>query len=204
MLLNPDNLKRLSSALSELRAKQIYVPPLKEEFLSKGHACHFRAEIPEAKGIRIDVLAKMRGCEPFDILWRRRKKINFKGNFTINVIGLSDLVQSKKTQRDKDWLMLKRLMEIDILTTKKPSLGKVKWWLKECRTHELLLQLSKRYPHIIQQCSKERPLLRYAVLKDNNRLLSSLLEEEDMERLKDRSYWTPLRKELEQLRRAIR
>lgn len=199
ILLSSDNLKRIAKALKELNAEQIYVPSLKEEYLSKGHACHFRAGMSEAKGIRIDIMSKMRGCNSFEKLWEKRKRVRIEGRI-INIISLKDLVQSKKTQRDKDWLMLKRLIEIDILNTQQPALGRIKWWFLECRTPELLVKILERYPHLAKECSKKRPLLKYAIEKSLEKLDSSLLEEEKIERYKDKLYWEPLRKELEQLR----
>lgn len=203
LFLSPNNLKRLTDALKELKAKQIYIPPLKEDFLTRGHACHFRAGARKAKGIRIDVLAKMRGCDPFETLWARRKIVNIAKQIKINVVSLQDLVQSKKTRKDKDWLMLKRLVEIDILNTKKPTLSNIKWWLTECRTPELLIQLSEKYPRVIKQCLKKRALLKYAIRKNPRKLSSLLLKEENAEREKDKLYWSPLIKELEILRRTI-
>ena len=56
-------------------------------------------------GLRIDMLSVLRGCAPFDELWKRRKTVTIDGGIDIEVIGLGDLVQSKKTQRDKDWFL---------------------------------------------------------------------------------------------------
>lgn len=199
ILLSSANLKRLEKALKELNAGQIYVPSLSEEFLFKGHACHFRARVSGAKGIRIDIMSKMRGCDSFEKLWKRRKRVRI-GRRIINVINLKDLVQSKKTQRDKDWLMLKRLIEIDILNTQQPAFDRIKWWFLECRTPELLIKLSGKYPYIAKECSKKRSLLKYAITESQEEVYTSLLKEEEIERNKDRLYWAPLRKELEQLR----
>ena len=44
-------------ALDELKAEPIFVPPLGSEVLLQGHACHFRVQISEARGIRIDVMS---------------------------------------------------------------------------------------------------------------------------------------------------
>jgi len=61
-----DNLDRLRKALTELRAEAVFVPSLGKEVLLKGHACHFRVHIPEAEGIRIDVMSVMHGCQSFE------------------------------------------------------------------------------------------------------------------------------------------
>ena len=181
---------------------QIYVPPLNVDYLARGHACHFRAGLDEIKGIRIDILARMRGCAPFEELWSRKKTVKINRSLTVDIIGLEDLVQSKKTQRDKDWFMFKRLLEIDILSTTRPSIDKIEWWLSECITAELLVQLSEKYPPAVKRCLENRPLLKYAAQKNLDKLASALLEEERTEREKDKIYWGPLRKELERLRRV--
>lgn len=126
ILLDPENIDRLKKALNALHAEQVYIPPLEVDYLKKGHACHFRCKLEEVRGIRIDIMAKLRGCSPFNDLWKRRKTIYVDG-IKVDLIGLEDLVQCKKTQRDKDWFMLQRLIEIDILETKKPSIKKIKW-----------------------------------------------------------------------------
>ena len=59
-----ENLARLESALADLQARCIAVPPFRLDYLLRGHAVHFRAEHPEALGMRIDVMAVMRGVAP--------------------------------------------------------------------------------------------------------------------------------------------
>ncbi|MDO9027999.1 MAG: hypothetical protein Q7U68_03970, partial [Candidatus Roizmanbacteria bacterium] len=196
------NLQKLQMALEALKAELIYVPPLEIKYLEKGHACHFRCNAKDVKGLRIDVISKLRGCESFDKLWERRQTIQLKESGSIEVIGLKDLVQSKKTQRDKDWLMLRRLVENDIILykDKNPSVEQIKWWLLQCRTPETLFKLVKKYPKIARDCNKDRHLLTSAIQQDLQKLNFYLQEEEHMERQKDVEYWVPLRKELEVLR----
>ena len=54
-------LERLRAALWELQAAVIAVPPLSLEQLRRGHAVHFRCRHPEAAGLRVDVMSKLRG-----------------------------------------------------------------------------------------------------------------------------------------------
>lgn len=56
-----DNLRRLQAAVKNLRAESIAVPPFERRFLEAGHAVHFRCRLPEADGIRLDVMSKIRG-----------------------------------------------------------------------------------------------------------------------------------------------
>jgi hypothetical protein len=46
VLSSADNLSRLRSALDELRAEVIVVPPFERKYLDGGHAIHFRAHHP--------------------------------------------------------------------------------------------------------------------------------------------------------------
>lgn len=200
VLLNDKNLQNIKFALKDLKAKQIYYPPLKKGYLERGHACHFRCGLPELRGFRVDVIARLRGCDDFNELWKRKKTIKSLYGVKINIIGLQDLVQSKKTQRDKDWLMLKRLVEADILKNRETSIKKAEWWFRECRTPELLIELVKRYRGICKKISKERYLLKWAEKNNVEQLEGYLHREEKIEREKDKIYWKPLRRELENLR----
>src|SRR5215210_5230743 len=111
VLVEPENIIRLRNALEHLNAKRIAVPPFESEYLARGHAVHFRCQHPEASGLRVDIMSKMRGVDPFSNLWARRETlVDEKGN-EYELLSLPDLVQAKKTQREKDWPMIRRLME---------------------------------------------------------------------------------------------
>lgn len=195
------NIEKLQNALNALKAELIYVPPLKIEYLRRGQACHFRCKAYGLHGLRVDVISKMRGCAPFEELWKRKRRIRLKNGISINVLGLEDLLQSKKTQRDKDWLMLKRLVENDINLNKgSPSEDKIRWWLLESRNIESLIRLAKDYPALAKKCAGKRPLLSLAIQQDIKNLSKQLWQEELLERKRDIEYWEPLRKELEALR----
>jgi hypothetical protein len=55
-----------------LQADLIAVPSFDIEHLRKGHAIHFRCRHPEAAGLRVDVMTRMPGVDPFPQLWKRR------------------------------------------------------------------------------------------------------------------------------------
>jgi hypothetical protein len=197
----PENLALLKEALNLLQADQIFFPNLATPALNRGHACHFRCHIPEAKGLRIDLLAKMRGCSDFEKLYERRAIVNLPEIGEVSLLSLTDLVQSKKTQREKDWHMIRRLIETDILQFhNKPDENKVRFWLKECRTPSHLISLASDYPALFQEVLGIRPLLEFAWKKDLNELEERLKMEENLEKEKDREYWLPLKRELEKWR----
>ncbi|GAG11894.1 unnamed protein product, partial [marine sediment metagenome] len=198
-----ENLECLQKALDALKAELIYVPPLEIDYLKRGHACHFRCGAEDVKNLRIDVISKLRGCDPFDKLWERKKTVLAKGSTDLDVIGLRDLVQSKKTQRDKDWFMLKRLVDNDIILNKdNPPDGRVRWWFRECRDAGTLVELAEKYPEIAKECTLDRQLLASAIIPDVQSLNLQLRDEEMAERQKDTEYWIPLKEELETLRKS--
>lgn len=199
--ITPENLALLNEALKLLQAEQIFFPNLEANFLDRGHACHFRCNISEAKGLRIDLLAKMRGCADFETLYSRCAIVNIPEIGKITLLSLPDLVQSKKTQREKDWFMIRRLIEADILQFQnKAEENKIRFWLEECRTPSHLVSLTSDYPDLYQEIIPKRPLLEYARKKDFNTLEERLKIEEISEKEKDREYWLPLKKELEKWR----
>lgn len=198
---SPANLKRLQAALHDLDAESIYFPPLSAAVLRRGHACHFRSRLPALHRLRIDVMARMRGVDSFARLWNRRVEIPVPGVGQLAVMGLPDLVQAKKTQRDKDWPMIRRLIESDIATRGgKGDSARVEFWLKECRTFEVLRELARREPALARRVAFRRPALRAVMSGNASRATAFLRKEEDAERARDRRYWAPLRRELERWR----
>jgi hypothetical protein len=123
----------------------------------------------------------------------------------VNVLSLPDLVQAKKTQRDKDWPMIRRLVEVDYHNrSQRPSRAQKHFWLSEARTPELLIEIARRYPTLTIAVQPTRPLIQYALDGDAERLAEALIIEEQAIRAADRRWWQPLREELLVLRRQAR
>lgn len=203
ILAEPDNLHRLQSALNELRAECIAVPPFEAIYLKRGHGVHFRCHHPDADGMRIDLLSVMRNVAPFPDLWSRRTSITTKDGVAFDILALPDLIQAKKTQRDKDWPFIRRLVEADYFQKcNSPTDDQVVFWLTECRTASLLIELAKKYKTMAQTVARRRTLIGFALEGNEPRTSEGLQEEEDHEREADRIYWLPLRRELDQLRHA--
>ncbi len=195
------NLARLKKALAELQAEVIAVPRFEIKYLRRGHAIHFRCQHPEALRMRVDVMSKMRGVDSFAKLWRRRTVIQLPDGTVCDLLSLPDLVQAKKTQRDKDWPMIRRLVEAHYFQHReKPNQAQLKFWLLELRTPELLLELARTHPAICRSLTSRRHLLANTILGKVGRLEGALQTEETAERAADRFYWLPLFKELEKLR----
>jgi hypothetical protein len=201
VLASPANLHRLQAAVDALQAEVIAVPPFSREFLERGHAVHFRCRHPDAEGMRVDVMAKLRGVSSFDELWSRRTTWDLPGSLTIETLSLPDLVASKKTQRDKDWPMIRRLVEVNYdAAFSSPTPEQVRFWLEEMRSAEPLLEIAQRFPMDAADVAGRRDAVKVAVTGDAEQVRLALMAEEARERELDREYWTPLRQELESLR----
>jgi hypothetical protein len=203
LLASPDNLNRLSAALRDLEAELIAVPPLRLDYLQKGHAVHFRCRRSDVSGLRIDILSRMRGVDEFEALWGRRTTVEIGNGEAYDLISLPDLVLSKKTQRDKDWPMIRRLVEAHYYANRERlSPEQVEFWLREARTPELLIEVAAAHPAVADSMIRTRPLISLATGALLEELERALAEEQARERVADRAYWQPLREELERLPHA--
>jgi len=123
----------------------------------------------------------------------------------VEVLSLPDLAQSKKTQRDQDWPMLRRLVEVSYLTFRGEATdARVELWLLELRTPALLIEAAARHSGRARELAARRPLLADALAGREDEVTGGLAREEAAERAADRAYWAPLRAELEALRRQAR
>jgi hypothetical protein len=198
ILADLDNLTRLRAALRDLDAQPVAVPPLDSDYLARGHAVHFRCA--NAEGVRLDLMSAMRGVAPFAELWNRRTTLEVDDDL-IDLLSLPDLVQAKKTQRDKDWPMIRRLVEANYLTSRDdPTEEQIAFWSRELRTPELLIEAVGRFPHFAERAAG-RKAVAAAAQGSATAVEQALAEEQEQERARDRDYWRPLRAEIEQLRR---
>jgi len=205
VLAESENFDRLISAVNELQAECIAVPPLDWKFLERGHAIHFRCKHPEALNIRLDVMTKMRGCDPFLQLWDRRTTLEDVDGTVFELLGIEDLIKAKKTQRDKDWPMIRRLVDAHYEAFQfEPTEDRVRFWLRESRTPDVLIRVGAEHPEILREAAKRRPLLAEAMAASRSAIRQELEKEQAREKDADRAYWNPLKGELEQLRRDRR
>jgi hypothetical protein len=200
-----ENFSRLRASFNDLNAKRIAVPRFDPELLARGHAVHFRCQGGEADGLRVDVMTRLRGLPEFAALWTRRTTIRDENGETFELLSIQDLVQAKKTQREKDWPMIDALIEGHYRALGgEPTPERVAFWLAESRTPERLISLARRFPNEARARSDRRPLLRLAVGEQSEALREALDAEAREEQAKDRAYWAPLKAELENFRRAER
>jgi hypothetical protein len=171
------------------------------KYLDKGHAIHFRCMHPDAHRIRLDVMTKMRGCDEFTTLWERRTSLQDSDGTVFEILGIEDLVKAKKTQRDKDWPMIRRLVDAHYAQFRmEPNDDRVKFWLREARSPLVLVDIAKDNPVLVAEMLSERALLANAVSNEVVRLKADLYQEQVDERSRDEDYWKPLKAELEQMR----
>ena len=202
ILAEKENLEALCRALADLQAETIAVPPLEKRFLDRGHAVHFRCAHPEALRLRIDIMSRMRGIESFTTMWQRRTTFDLPSGLSVEAMSLPDLVQAKKTQRDKDWPMIRRLLEANYFENQQqPTPQRIDFWLRELRTVPLLIETAVSFSSRAAELQAERPLLKFALVGEVEELESALYLEQKQEQALDREYWLPLRAELEALRR---
>ena len=197
---NLPNLKRALDELDALDAEAIAVPPLEERHLLRGHAVHFRCRRDDIAGLRIDLMSSLRGVAGFEELWARRTIIEVGGE-PIDLLAMEDLVRAKKTQRDKHWPMIRRLVEQSYFghsANATPEL--VRFWLRELRTPELLVEVACAHPELAGAEAGLRPAVQAALAARPDEVSEALEAEEREERRKDREYWAPLKRELEEFR----
>ncbi len=205
MLADLENFGRLQQALEALQARRIAVPRFDPALLERGHAVHFRCQAPGVENLRVDVMTRLRGTPPFSTLWERRTVFQDTGGLEYHLLSVPDLVQAKKTQRNKDWPVIELLVAIHHReNAAEPTSAWIGFWLAEARTPELLIDLTRRFPAEARAWQTRRPLLAHAFVGDFDALRIALDEERRAEQTKDRAYWEPLRHEMEAFRREER
>ena len=205
ILAGSENFAGLHAALDELGATRIAVPKFDPHALNRGHAVHFRCKVAGVEGLRIDVMTKLRDLPAFDVLWQRRTTIADEDGREIHLLSLPDLVNAKKTQREKDWPMIDALVEGHYQSLHDQTTPeRIAFWLMESRTPERLTELVARFSGEARTLEAVRPLLVHARAGDLPTLREALDAEVRVEQEKDRVYWDPLKREMEAFRRAER
>jgi hypothetical protein len=145
-------------------------------------------------------MSSLRGVAGFEELWARRTTIEVAGE-PIDLLAMEDLVRAKKTQRDKDWPMIQRLAEQSYFGhSTDATQDLVRFWLRELRTPELLVEAAAAHPELASAEAGLRPAVQAALAARLDDVSEALEAEEREERRKDREYWAPLRRELEEFR----
>jgi hypothetical protein len=145
-------------------------------------------------------MSSLRGVAGFEELWARRTTIEVAGQ-PIDLLALEDLVRAKKAQRDKDWPMIRRLVEQSYFAYSTSATQElVGFWLRELRTAELLVEVAGAHPELARAEAVSRRAVQAALSARPAAVSAALEAEEQEERRKDREYWVPLKRELEEFR----
>lgn len=97
--------------------------------------------------------------------------------------------------------MIRRLVEAHYFENETaPNSDQIDFWFRELRTPGLLMDSARAWPEVAKQASQTRPLVALAIIGDEPALTTALKDEEQTERLKDKEYWLPLKRELEKMR----
>jgi hypothetical protein len=80
--------------------------------------------------------------------------------------------------------------------------ARVDFWLRECRTPEILCELATLFIQEAMELQSIRPLLAAAIQQDFDQVEQTLEHERQAEMATDKAYWAPLRQELERLGRS--
>jgi hypothetical protein len=205
LLASPENFTRLPSALAQLQARRIAIPRFDPAALDRGHAVHFRCAAAGVAELRVDVMTRLRGLPDFATLWERRTVFQDDAGNEFNLLSIPDLVQAKKTQRSKDWPVIELLVTIHHReNAAAPRADWIEFWLREALTPELLHDLALRFPAETRALLPVRPLLTHAFTGDFDAMRTALDAEVRAEQARDRAYWEPLRREMEQFRKEER
>jgi hypothetical protein len=151
-------------------------------------------------------MTKLRDLDDFEILWQRRTVFSDPSGTEFHLLSVPDLVSAKKTQRSKDWPVIEALVGIHFEENRSnPKPEWISFWLAEARSPELLIDLVVRFPaEAAAMAASTRPLLALAITPDLPHLREALDAEVRAEQEKDRIYWEPLKREMEEFRRAER
>ncbi len=205
LLADEGNFRGLHAALHELGAERIAVPKFDPAVLDRGHEVHFRCQVGDAKGLRIDIMTRLRDLPDFRVLWERRTTIATDDGTQLHLLSLTDLVRANKTQCSKHWPVIEALVTLHHLENEsQPRPDWIAFWLMETRTPERLIELIARFPDEANTLVSQRPLLALAIDQNRPKLREALDAEVRAEQEKDRIYWEPLKREMEAFRREER
>jgi len=146
VLATPEALPALPAALDALHAAVIAVPSFDVRCLDRGHEVHFSIPDGSAFPLRVDIMSRMRGGEAFSLPWERRTTVALPtgegdSEVLVGVMALEDLVSAKKTQRDKDRPMIRRLVDASYVAARDDAVTDVQVAFRLAELRQELEQL---------------------------------------------------------------
>lgn len=198
------SVQRLTAWLEQAQAQLRYLPPLSAPALERGHTVHYTVPIGTSSVVRLDVCTRPARIADPENLPARSMLYTLADGTTILVMGLSDLIQTKKTQRLKDWGAIEMLLAASIATSPAPDMALVRVWLAELRDPDLLQTVAAAQPALAASIAEHRPALAAALAGDITGMNVALLRELQDGIEADRAYQRALASELEALRQETR
>lgn len=200
------NLVRLRKALASLGARLRFLPPLELQYLKRGHGIHFT--LPYGKEtFYIDLLGKPPRVGSFKIAWREATLVNWHG-LHVRIVDVRRLVDTKKTNREQDYLAIQRLADLvyhQARRNSKQQKAALRWLLAELRTPRFLKAVARQWTGAkaaLRDTSRPAALLAAA-----NAGFTEIQKALDEEKLKyqraNLDYWKPLIKEIRQIKREM-
>ena len=201
------NLNRLKKALKELKTTPRFLPPLKLSYLKKGHGVHFRFSY-KGHNFLIDILGKPPRVSGFLPAWKNAEPIQWHG-LKIPVLDIRRLVDTKKTNRERDYLVIQSLTELvfeNAIRNKSTQKLVAGWLAKESRNPSHLKMIARTWKNGKKVLlESKRPA---AILAAQGATVPQIKAELEIEkeRLKKENieYWRPLIHELRRLRQLQR
>ena len=198
------SVRRLADWLEQVQARLRYLPPFSASVFERGHTVHYDVPFGTSSVVRLDVCTRPARIADPENLRARAMPYTLADGTTILVMGLSDLIQTKKTQRLKDWGAIEMLLAASIATSPAPSEELVRVWLAELRDPELLQVVAAAQPGLAARVAEQRPALAAALAGDVAGMNAAVLRELQDGIDADRAYQRALTSELEAMRQEAR
>ena len=198
------NLARLRRALGALNARQRFLPPLELRHLKRGHGIHFTL-LHGNEVFFLDLLGKPPRVDSFANAWKDATLINWRG-LNIRIMDVRRLVNTKKTNREQDYIAIQRLAELVYRRAQrdpKQRKGTLGWLLAELRTPRYLKAVARRWRGAKAALrNTSRPAARLAAGNASLKEIQAALDEEKMRyQQANIDYWKPLLQELREIRK---
>ncbi|MBD3322084.1 MAG: hypothetical protein GF350_13380 [Chitinivibrionales bacterium] len=143
-----ESLRHVLSILESYGAKYRFGAPLDIRWLSNGWSSHFEF-MHQGMRVRTDFVSRPPRLSAKDLesLWFESVKQE------IPYIGLIPLAELKKTNREKDYAVIGELSRL---------MSDIRNQLRYSRSARDIIDIEQKHPDVVDEISKERPLLRQA------------------------------------------
>lgn len=198
------NLAALKKALHGLGARQRFLPALTLSYLRKGHGVHFVIPVRDAD-FYVDILGKPPRVSNFRDAYKAALTISWRG-LVLRVLDIPRLVETKKTNRDSDYLSIRLLAEMvfeGARTNPRHRGRNMEWLLRESRTPEHLLAIVRAWKggRTMALASGRTPAVLAAKGATKSAIKTALFDEMTAYQKANIDYWKPFIRELKSLRK---